>query len=84
MAFVSERIKEEDKEYFNSIGFTYLVDGEPLEPSWWAIDRVRGIILVSRGGVPHELFMGYELYLGGELIALEALEKRREIDLIMI
>lgn len=75
MAFISERIREEDKEYFSSIGFTYLVDGEPLEPSWWAIDREKEIILVSRGGVPCETFMGYQLYLSGELIDIEAIEK---------
>lgn len=75
MAFVSEEIKEEDKEYFNSVGFTYLVDGEPLEPSWWAIDRERNIILVPRGGVPHEALTGFELYVEGELIDIEAIKR---------
>ncbi len=75
MAFISERIKEEDKEYFKTIGFTYLVDRKPLKPSWWAIDREQEIILVSRGGVPCEKIMGYELYLSGELIEIEAVEK---------
>lgn len=75
MAFISEKIREEDKEYFKSIGFTYLVDRKSLEPTWWAIDREQEIILVSRGGVPCEIFMGYELYLSGELIEMEAVEK---------
>lgn len=75
MGFVSEEIREQHREYFDSIGFTYLVDRKPLEPSWWAIDREREIILVSRGGVPCEIFMGYELYLSGELIEIEAVEK---------
>lgn len=75
MAFIGEKVREEDKEYFKSIGFTYLVDRKPLEPSWWAIDREQEMILVSRGGVPCETFMGYELYLSGELIEMEAVEK---------
>ena len=76
MAFVSEEItREEDKEYFKSIGFTYLVSGEPVSPLCWAIDRERGIILTPTGGVPHEIVMGFELYVEGELIDIEAIER---------
>lgn len=76
MAFVSEEItREEDKEYFKSIGFTYLVSGEPVRPLCWAIDRERGIILTPTGGVPHEIVMGFELYIEGELIDIEAIER---------
>lgn len=75
MAFVSEEIKEEDKEYFNSMGFTYLVSGEPVRPLCWAIDRERSIILTPTGGVPHERIMGFGLYIEGEIINIEAIER---------
>ena len=75
MEFVSERIKEKDKEYFNSIGFTYLVSGKPVEPLCWAIDREQNIILTPTGGVPHEILMGFGLYMEGEIINIEAVER---------
>lgn len=55
MAFVSERIKEEDKEYFNSIGFTQLATYKKVRPFWWVIDREREIIMTCRGRVIGEL-----------------------------
>ena len=75
MAFISERIKEEDKEYFKSLGFTYLVSGKPVDPLCWAIDREQNIILTPTGGVPHEILMGFGLYMEGEIIDIEAIER---------
>lgn len=69
MAFVSEKIiTEEDKEYFNSIGFTYLMTNERVEPFWWVIDREKEIILTSRGRVIGEGIKGYQIYYKKNLI----------------
>ncbi len=74
MAYVSEKIKEEDREYFDSIGFTN-ISKKPSVASWWAIDREKNIILICRGGIPGEIFWGYQLYLDGELIDMIVLRK---------
>lgn len=76
MAFVSEEIREQDREYFDSIGFTNIFD-EPSKADWWAIDKQRDIILICRGGMPHEPIWGYQLYLCGELVNMEALERAK-------
>ena len=75
MAFVSERIKEEDKEYFNSIGFTTLVGGEPVRPFWWVIDREKEIIMTCRGGVFAEPTEGYQIYINKKIVDIELVEK---------
>ena len=74
MAFVSERIKEEDKEYFNSIGFTTLVGGEPVRPFWWVIDREKEIIMTGRGGVFAEPTRGFQIYYMKKFINIELVE----------
>ena len=74
MAFVSERIKEEDKEYFNSIGFTQLAINEKVEPYWWVIDRKREIIMTCRGGVFAEPTEGYQIYINKEFVNIEGVE----------
>ena len=75
MAFVSERIKEEDKEYFNSIGFTQLATDEPVRPFWWIIDREREIIMTCRGSVIGELIEGYSIYVRKQFINIELIER---------
>lgn len=77
MAFVSERIKEEDKEYFNSIGFTTLVGGEPVRPFWWVIDREREIIMTCRGGVFAEPTEGYQIYINKQFVDMELVEQTK-------
>lgn len=75
MAFVSERIKEEDKEYFNSIGFTTLVGEEPVRPFWWVIDREKEIIMTGRGGVFAEPTRGFQIYYMKKFINIELVER---------
>lgn len=75
MAFVSERIKEEDKEYFDSIGFTTLVGEEPVRPFWWVIDREREIIMTCRGGVFAEPTEGYQIYIKKQFVNIELVEE---------
>lgn len=75
MTFVSERIREEDKEYFNSIGFTQLAVNKPVRPFWWVIDREKEIILTSRGGVFAEPIEGYQIYYMKEFINIELVEQ---------
>lgn len=75
MAFVSERIKEEDKEYFNSIGFMQLATAKPVRPSWWVIDKEREIIMTCRGGVFAEPIKGYQLYINKKFVDIELIEK---------
>lgn len=41
----------------------------------WAIDRERSFILTPTGGVPHEIMMGFGLYMEGEIINIEAIER---------
>ena len=69
MAFVSEKIKEEDYEYFNSLNLKNDL-GSPQEPFWWAIDRERNYILYDMGGGTFEepVFMG--LYLNGDFVEM--------------
>ena len=69
MAFVSEEIKEEDYEYFNSLNLKKDL-GSPQEPYWWAIDRERNYILYDMGGGTFEepVFMG--LYLNGDFVEM--------------
>lgn len=74
MAFVCEKITKNDREYFDTIGFTNM-HGASSEARWWTIDRSRNIILICRGGVPYERFKGYQLYLNEEIIDIEAIEK---------
>lgn len=38
MAFLCEKIREEEREYFTSIGFTN-ISNKPSETEWWSIDR---------------------------------------------
>ncbi len=75
MAFVSEGIKEEDKEYFNSIGFTQLAINKPVRPFWWVIDREREIIMTCRGGVFAEPIEGYQIYINKEFVNIELVER---------
>lgn len=80
MAFVSERIeREEDKAYFNELGFTDMF-GEPLKPYWWAIDREREIILVPRGGGSFDVPIGYGLYIKGIIVEMEVSKFTDEED----
>lgn len=74
MAFISERIKEEDKEYFNSIGFTMLATDEKVRPYWWVIDREREIIMTCRGGVFAEPIRGFQIYYMKNFINIELVE----------
>ena len=74
MAFVSERIREEDKEYFNSIGFTQLAINKPVRPFWWVIDREREIIMTGRGGVFAEPTEGYQIYYMKNFVNIELVE----------
>ena len=74
MAFVSERIKEEDKEYFNSIGFTKLAINEKVRPYWWVIDREREIIMTGRGGVFAEPIRGFQIYYMKNFVNIELVE----------
>lgn len=75
MAFVSEEIKEEDKEYFNSIGFTQLAHrNKKVDPYWWVIDREREIIMTCRGGIFAEPTLGYQVYYEKEFINIELVE----------
>ncbi len=74
MAFVSERIKEEDKEYFNSIGFTKLAINEKVRPYWWVIDRAREIIMTGRGGVFAEPIRGFQIYYMKNFVNIELVE----------
>lgn len=75
MAFVSERIKEEDKEYFNSIGFTTLAGENPVRPFWWIIDREKEIIMTGRGKVFAEPTRGFQIYYKKELINIEYVDR---------
>ena len=75
MAFVSERIKEEDKEYFNSIGFTQLATDKPVRPFWWVIDREKEIIMTCRGGVFAEPTEGYQIYVNKQFVDMELVEQ---------
>lgn len=75
MAFICEKISEKDRDYFNSIGFTYML-GEPSEARWWAFDRDRGIAFVCRGGLPYERFKGYQLCFKNQIIDIEAIEEK--------
>ena len=76
MAFVSEEIKEEDKEYFNSIGFTQLAHrNKKVDPYWWVIDREREIIMTCRGGVFAEPIEGYQIYINKEFVNIELVER---------
>ena len=75
MAFICEKINERDRDYFNSIGFTYML-GEPSEARWWAIDRERNMVFVCRGGIPYERFKGYQLYFQNKIIDIEAIEEK--------
>ena len=74
MAFVSERIKEEDKEYFNSIGFTQLAINEKVRPYWWVIDREREIIMTGRGRVFAEPIRGFQIYYMKNFVNIELVE----------
>lgn len=78
MAFVGEKItNEKDKEYVASKGFTYIVTGEPIERvRYWAVDRERDMMLISRGGGGAELPEGYALYMNGMIINMEGHERR--------
>lgn len=78
MAFICEKIKEEDREYFDSIGFKN-ISNKPSEAVWWSIDRENDIILICRGGVPKEIFWGFQLYLDGNFINMIVF-KRTEGD----
>lgn len=77
MAFVSEEIRQEDKEYFNSIGFTMLGSNAYVRPYWWVIDRAREIIVTCRGGVREEATVGYEIYMNNQFIDIELIQKRK-------
>lgn len=74
MAFVSERIREEDKEYFNSIGFTMLATDEKVRPYWWVIDREREIIMTGRGRVFAEPIRGFQVYYMKNFVNIELVE----------
>lgn len=74
MAFVCEKISEEERRYFETIGFTN-ISNKPSETEWWAIDREKNIILICRGGIPGEIFWGYQLYLDGEFINMTVIKK---------
>ena len=69
MAFVSEEIKEEDYEYFNSLNLKDDI-GRPRKPHWWAIDRERNYILYDMGGgiLEKPVIMG--LYLNGKFVEM--------------
>lgn len=76
MAFVSEKIRKEDEEYFNSIGFTQLArKSKKVEPFWWIIDREREIIMTCRGRVIGEPIEGYSIYIRKQFINIELIEK---------
>ena len=75
MAFISERIKEEDKEYFDSIGFTMLGANAKVRPYWWVIDKEREIIMTCRGGVFAEPTEGYQIYIDKQFINIETVER---------
>ena len=76
MTFVSEEIRKEDEEYFNSIGFTQLArKRKKVEPFWWVIDREREIIMTSRGRVIGEIIKGYQIYYKKEFINIELIEQ---------
>ncbi len=75
MAFISEKINEKDRDYFNSIGFTNML-GKPSKAEWWAIDRERNIVFVCRGGIPYERIKGYQLYFQNKIIDIEAIEEK--------
>ena len=51
MAFVNEDIPEEDKEWFNSFGFTSPYTDKTVEPWKWTIDRERNIFLCVLAGL---------------------------------
>lgn len=74
MAFVSERIKEEDKEYFNSIGFMQLATAEKVSPFWWVIDREREIVMTGRGRVFAEPTRGFAIYVNKQIVNIELME----------
>ena len=74
MAFVCEKISAEERRYFETIGFTN-ISNKPSETNWWAIDREKNIILICRGGIPGEIFWGYQLYLEGEFINMIVIKK---------
>ena len=74
MAFVSEKIREEDRGYFDSIGFTN-ISKMPSKARWWAIDREKKYILICRGGIPGEIFWGYQLYLNGDFVNMIVFRK---------
>jgi len=74
MAFSYEKIVEEkDKEYVSAIGFTTMYGGTKVYRRW-AIDRERDYIMVGRGGVIGESWMGYQLYIEKEFVNVEAQE----------
>lgn len=76
MAFVCEKIREEDREYFESIGFTQIL-GEPSKALWWAIDKDREIILISRGGMIGVQYKEFQMYFEKELVNIRTIEKNQ-------
>lgn len=77
MNFISERIeKEEDIEYFASLGFKDAM-GDKLIPSWWAIDRDSGMFLFFCGGRAFSVPQKYGLCIDKELVEVEALSRTK-------
>ncbi len=77
MNFISERIeKEEDVEYFVSLGFEDS-RGKKLRPFWWVIDRDSGVFLFFCGGRTIGVPQKYGLCIDKELVELEALSRTK-------
>lgn len=73
MAFISERITEEDAVYFNAFAFKDVV-GNPLKAYWWAVDKERNMFLFPRGGGSFDIPICFGFYWDGDLIDIEVIK----------
>lgn len=74
MAFVNERISENDREYFNSFSLKSPFTDQPLYAREWTIDRERDVFLVGLGGrgtYDSDIPMFYALIWENEVILLD-------------
>ena len=80
MAFVYEKVREEDKELFYSIGWKKW-DLEPVTRTFeWCIDKENKIYMRGAGGGMHDLPYYYDMCYGNRIIRIEMGGARSEGD----